>query len=820
MQQRASSSSDARDRATFTNRLDASASHRALALPSSTAIAAAPDAMHAGAVSGARTSTTSRGAANRSDSAGTLVDGSAARPRFAGRRRQPGTTRPGGHLFKSRRRRVLLLFVGAIAALTAFNVLLLRSRNSLRAADIRNYINEDLSDEPDGEGADNEESGSEDGRGGDSSSSWSWRWWSALSGTGGGQRRAREVKAYNNSDPEPDARISDADDQFIDATLPVDGAQPARTRSRDKAGGAGGGSAGESGVRVRLEDVLRFNVMGAGRRPASHPIHSPLSPSHLHPSCCPQVSFTLLSPRLPSSPFLSPPLPSSPLLSLPLPSSPLLFSPLPSSPPLSPPLPSSPLSSPPLPSSPLLSSPLPSSPLLSPPLPPSPPLSPPLPSSPLLSPPLPFPPLLSPRLPSSPLVSPHLPSSLLLSLCPLLAGQPLDASSIPTLATIAAPRAASRRTPCSAAATPGAPSIHDWRPSDWQPPSPSLQAPINPAHCHRLNLPHVTVRVENSTWVHETIIEGVHACHPCALSCAFTRARPLATHPDALLFEGVLPPAPSKPGHPLHVYMNLEAHPWGEPAPGDGGEGEKGETGKEGNGGAADGVGARAGVDVFVGFSANATVQATYAGHLFHWDRQRYIADNKRTDVPVFHAASNFVAWRDALVKALMKHVPMHSFGACRSTTALHGTELQLYPHCAHTYGAQERWQHHTHCVQSHYLFSLAIENTRAPGYVTEKFFYPLEAGTVPIYIGAPDIAAFAPPDSYIDASGLSPAELGAMVKRIAADPLEYMGYHAWRRCGVYGNYSRARQMSLDTLPCRLCEHISLMGGTHHHPRP
>ncbi|CAI7813639.1 unnamed protein product, partial [Closterium sp. NIES-54] len=188
-------------------------------------------------------------------------------------------------------------------------------------------------------------------------------------------------------------------------------------------------------------------------------------------------------------------------------------------------------------------------------------------------------------------------------------------------------------------------------------------------------------------------------------------------------------------------------------------------------------------------------------------------------DVPVFHAVSNFVPWRDALVKELMKHVPMHSFGACRSTTAQHGSELQLYPHCAHTYGAQERWHHHTHCVQSHYLFSLAIENTRAPGYVTEKFFYPLEAGTVPIYIGAPDIAAFAPPDSYIDASGLSPAELGTMVKRIAADPLEYMGYHAWRRCGVYGNYSRARQMSLDTLPCRLCEHISLMGGTHH-PRP
>ncbi|CAI7896869.1 unnamed protein product, partial [Closterium sp. NIES-53] len=324
---------------------------------------AAPDAMRAGAVSGARATTTSRGAASRIGSSGSLVDGSAARPRFAGRRRQPGTARPSGHLFRSRRRRVLLLFVGAIAALTAVNVLLLRSRNSLRAADIRDYNNEDLSDE-----TDNGENDSEYRLSGDSSL-WSWRWWSALSGNGngGGQRRAREVKAYNNSDPEPDARISDADDQFIDATLPVDGAEPARARTRGKAGGGKGGDGrGESGARVRLEDVLRFNVMGAGRRwdrrvgcskfrakhngavrnphgpikpcnslpptplrtthPSNYPIDPFLRPSVVPPPlllpttpvlpCHPLPPFFLLSPLLPSSALLSPPLPSPPLLLL------------------------------------------------------------------------------------------------------------------------------------------------------------------------------------------------------------------------------------------------------------------------------------------------------------------------------------------------------------------------------------------------------------------------------------------------------------------------------------------------------------------------
>ncbi|GJP49182.1 hypothetical protein CLOM_g8426 [Closterium sp. NIES-68] len=658
MHPRASLSSDARERATSTSRLDASASLRALA---SSSAAAAPDATRAAMGSGAgasSTGTASMGAPSRSGSAGSLVGGSAARSRFAGRRRQPASSRGGWQFFGSRHRRVLLLFVAAIAGLAAMNVLLLRSPNSIRAADLRYRNNEDLSaeseprgssDEVDDEGADNEESDSEDRRNGDSS--WSWLWRSVLGGKRGGQRRARELKAFNNSDPEPDAGISGADEQFIDATLPVHGAQGLAARKGGNAGaavGAGGAGAGGGGARVRLEDVLRFNVMGAGRR-------------------------------------------------------------------------------------------------------------------------------------------------------------------------------WDRRVGCSKFRAKHNASVHAWRPSDWHPPSPSLQATINPAHCSNLKLPHVTVRVANSTWLQDTIIEGMHACHPCPLSCAFTRARPLATHPDALLFEGVLPPNPSKPGHPLHVYMNLEADPWGEGGGGTAGEGgnvkegEKGKEGKEGSGG--EGAGARAAVDVWVGYSANATVQATYAGHLFHWDRQRYIADNKRTDVPVFHAVSSFVPWRDAVVKALMKQLPLHSFGSCRNNMAEHGAELQLYPHCAHTYGAGERWHHHTHCVQSHYLFALAVENTRAPGYVTEKFFYPLEAGTVPIYIGAPDIAAFAPPDSYIDASGLSPAEVGALVKRIAADPLEYMGYHAWRRCGVLGNYSRARQVSLDSLPCRLCEQVSRMGGTQY-PRP
>ncbi len=49
------------------------------------------------------------------------------------------------------------------------------------------------------------------------------------------------------------------------------------------------------------------------------------------------------------------------------------------------------------------------------------------------------------------------------------------------------------------------------------------------------------------------------------------------------------------------------------------------------------------------------------------------------------------------------------------------------------------------------YRFSLCFENTAFPGYITEKIFDCMVAGTIPIYLGAPDIADYIPNAAYID---------------------------------------------------------------------
>jgi hypothetical protein len=51
----------------------------------------------------------------------------------------------------------------------------------------------------------------------------------------------------------------------------------------------------------------------------------------------------------------------------------------------------------------------------------------------------------------------------------------------------------------------------------------------------------------------------------------------------------------------------------------------------------------------------------------------------------------------------------------------------------------------------SRYRFCLCLENMPMAGYLTEKIFDCLYAGTVPIYLGAPNIADLIPPRAYVD---------------------------------------------------------------------
>lgn len=141
----------------------------------------------------------------------------------------------------------------------------------------------------------------------------------------------------------------------------------------------------------------------------------------------------------------------------------------------------------------------------------------------------------------------------------------------------------------------------------------------------------------------------------------------------------------------------------------------------------------------------------------------------KTAEVPVaaFISSSFDRSGRVLLLEGFMRHLQVHSFGQrCRNR------EL------AHDAGRSTRLE-----TMARYRFTLAFENAVAEDYVTEKFYEPLIAGSVPVYLGAPNAAAFAPAEGcFIDASEFaSPAALAGRLRELAADEAAYRELLAWK---------------------------------------
>ena len=103
------------------------------------------------------------------------------------------------------------------------------------------------------------------------------------------------------------------------------------------------------------------------------------------------------------------------------------------------------------------------------------------------------------------------------------------------------------------------------------------------------------------------------------------------------------------------------------------------------------------------------------------------------------------------------------------------------------------------------HMFCLALENSVEPDYVTEKIYDAFEAGTVPIYLGAPNVDEFVPANSYIDASAFPDTkDLAAYLKHLIETPRDYEAYFAWRSKPLPDSIVN-RLRGLETPPfCRL----------------
>jgi len=148
---------------------------------------------------------------------------------------------------------------------------------------------------------------------------------------------------------------------------------------------------------------------------------------------------------------------------------------------------------------------------------------------------------------------------------------------------------------------------------------------------------------------------------------------------------------------------------------------------------------------------------------------------------------------RTNYVLQLQKYMPIDSYGKC-----IHNKDFSKDG----VKGGKQKYN-----TLRKYKFTLAFENHNAIDYVTEKFFHTIAAGSVPIYMGAPNIDDFAPsPKSIIKTTDFrSPEELAQYLLYLDKHDNEYQEYLSWKTEGPQPSFLKLLERHKLDARCRLC---------------
>jgi hypothetical protein len=164
----------------------------------------------------------------------------------------------------------------------------------------------------------------------------------------------------------------------------------------------------------------------------------------------------------------------------------------------------------------------------------------------------------------------------------------------------------------------------------------------------------------------------------------------------------------------------------------------------------------------------------------------------KTEQAPAVYFASNFCDYsgRNTYTAALMRYLKVDSYGRCLRNRTLERDE-----------GRESKLE-----TIARYRFTLAFENSVSQDYVTEKFFEPLIAGSVPVYLGAPNIAEFSPADHcFINVADFQgPAHLAGYLQLLTEHPELYERYLSWKPQGLRDSFVKMVERTTVHPLCRL----------------
>eukprot|EP00455_Lapot_gusevi_P018094 TRINITY_DN1980_c0_g1_i6.p1 TRINITY_DN1980_c0_g1~~TRINITY_DN1980_c0_g1_i6.p1 ORF type:complete len:403 (+),score=11.29 TRINITY_DN1980_c0_g1_i6:147-1355(+) len=195
------------------------------------------------------------------------------------------------------------------------------------------------------------------------------------------------------------------------------------------------------------------------------------------------------------------------------------------------------------------------------------------------------------------------------------------------------------------------------------------------------------------------------------------------------------------------------------------------------------------------------------------------VPTSQRQKAPVMWVASNCEANNRRLdyVKELMKYIEIDSYGSClknkewpRNASWVKGKSGDF---SRKNFYGEELFQ-----LTRQYKFYLAFANSNCVDYVDEKVWRSLEAGAVPIVLGAPNLRDFSPlPGAIIETADFrSPKHLAEYLHTLNANSTLYeyhLRFKSLRQASPH--FSALWMKRRSNWECRVCQAVRRAGNTH-----
>jgi hypothetical protein len=198
--------------------------------------------------------------------------------------------------------------------------------------------------------------------------------------------------------------------------------------------------------------------------------------------------------------------------------------------------------------------------------------------------------------------------------------------------------------------------------------------------------------------------------------------------------------------------------------------------------------------DLTMTYHLDADVPLPYVRHEFGEELRKPVPSKGERLVNAFISSNVNASGRVEYLRELMTCLEVDSYGKI-----LHTKDI-----------IPDRGRQSKLDTQARYRFSLAFENAIARDYVTEKFYDPLLAGSVPVYFGAPNIEDFAPGDQcFINIADFpDPRSLADYLLALSRDERAYQNYFSWKEKPFRPAFARLLELQREHAFVRLVNKI------------